>query len=173
MTRIIGIDPGSRFTGYGIIEGLGNQPRYVASGCIRINGTSLGERLRIIFDSIQDIVLEYEPDELAIEKVFVQRNVDSALKLGQARGAAICASMIRSLPVYEYAPNQIKKAVVGQGHATKEQVQHMVRILLGLREALSSDAADALACALCHSQTRSTLIRLEKHANTVSRGGRR
>src|SRR3569832_926356 len=118
------------------------------------------ERLRAIFDGLSRLVAEYRPNEVAIEKVFVQRNVDSALKLGQARGAALCAVMNQALPVAEYAPTQIMQALVGRGGATKEQVQHMVRTLLQLSATPPADAADALACALCHGHTRETLTRL-------------
>jgi len=160
MTRILGIDPGSRVTGYGIIELQGRESRYVASGCVRMGQDEFPERLRAIFDGLSRLVAEYRPNEVAIEKVFVQRNVDSALKLGQARGAALCAVMNQALPVAEYAPTQIKQALVGRGGATKEQVQHMVRTLLQLSATPPADAADALACALCHGHTRETLTRL-------------
>ncbi len=154
MTRILGIDPGSRITGFGVIEVINRRVRYVTSGCLRVEGDGLPLRLKSIFEGISEVVCEYSPDEMAIEKVFVQRNVDSALKLGQARGAAICATVMQSLSVAEYSATQIKKAVVGKGHANKEQVQFMVRTLLSLSAAPQQDAADALACALCHNQMR-------------------
>jgi len=160
MTRILGIDPGSRVTGYGLIEVRGSESRYLASGCVRMEQEEFPERLRAIFDALSRIVAEFQPTEVAIEKVFVQRNVDSALKLGQARGAALCAVMNQSLPVAEYAPTQIKQALVGRGGATKEQVQHMVRTLLQLSATPPADASDALACALCHGHTRQTMTRL-------------
>lgn len=160
MTRILGIDPGSRVTGYGVIELQGRGSRYVASGCVRMKQEEFPERLRAIFDALSRIVAEFQPAEVAIEKVFVQRNVDSALKLGQARGAALCAVMNQSLPVAEYAPTQIKQALVGRGGATKEQVQHMVKTLLQLVDTPPMDASDALACALCHGHTRQTMTRL-------------
>lgn len=159
MIRILGIDPGSRVTGYGLIEVCGRESRYLASGCVRMEQAEFPERLRAIFDALSHVVAEYRPTEVAIEKVFVQRNVDSALKLGQARGAALCAVMNQSLPVAEYAPTQIKLALVGCGAATKQQVQHMVKTLLQLIDSPPEDAADALACALCHSHTRATLAR--------------
>lgn len=160
MTRILGIDPGSRMTGYGVIEVQGRRAAYIASGCVRMDDVNFAERLRAIFEGVGVVVERYRPTEIAIEKVFVQRNVDSALKLGQARGAAICAVVSRSLPVAEYSPAQIKQALVGRGAAAKEQVQHMVKTLLQLIEDPQADAADALACALCHSHTRQTLSRL-------------
>lgn len=173
-TRIIGIDPGSRVTGYGIIDVDGPRLRHVASGCIRTDGADLAPRLKRIFQDLSQVVEEFGPAELAIEKVFVQRNVESALKLGQARGAAVCAAVLRDVPVFEYAPNQIKQAVVGHGHAAKEQVQAMVRLLLKLEALPPSDAADALACAVCHSHLRATAGRLAQAAATPVWGnGRR
>lgn len=160
MTRILGIDPGSRVTGYGLIEVRGRESRHLASGCVRMEHSEFPERLRAIFDGLGRIVAEYRPTEVAIEKVFVQRNVDSALKLGQARGAALCAVMQQSVSVAEYSPAEIKQALVGRGGATKQQVQHMVKTLLRLDATPAADAADALACALCHSHTRATLARL-------------
>ncbi len=160
MTHILGIDPGSRVTGFGVIKVSGDRISYVASGCIRIEGDALPARLKDIFAGVNDIIAAYPLDEMAIEKVFIQRNVDSALKLGQARGAAISAVVMQSIPVFEYTPAQIKQAIVGKGGAAKHQVQHMVKALLGLPEVPQSDAADALACALCHSHTRQTLQHL-------------
>jgi len=157
MTRILGIDPGSRVTGYGIIDQDGQHMTYVASGCIRAKGEALSERLGIIFAGVNAIIHEFLPEEMAIERVFMNKNADSALKLGQARGAAICASVHSKLPVDEYAAREIKQAVVGKGGATKEQVQHMVCVLLSLSKKPQSDAADALGVAVCHghhSQTR-------------------
>lgn len=160
MTRILGIDPGSRITGYGIIEAVGGRNTYVASGCVRIEATALPERLKIIFDAVSELVSRYDPEEMAIESVFVRRNADSALKLGQARGAAICAGVNGALAVSEYSPREIKQAIVGRGGADKEQVQHMVRALLGLSDTPQADAADALAVALCHGNTRHGLMGL-------------
>lgn len=163
--RILGIDPGSRITGFGVIEIDQGRLSYVTSGCIRVSGAALPERLGSIFESVREIVSDYRPDEMAIEQVFVKNNVDSALKLGQARGAAICAGVTRSLAVYEYTPTQIKQAIVGRGHADKAQVQFMVRAILNLPGLPQQDAADALACALCHRHTRETLGHLgEKHS---------
>ena len=160
MTRILGIDPGSRVTGYGIIDQAGQQISYVASGCIRNSGDALAERLGIIFAGVNTIIQEYLPDEMAIERVFMNKNADSALKLGQARGAAICASVHREVPVDEYAAREIKQAVVGNGGATKEQVQHMICVLLSLQKAPPSDAADALGVAVCHGHHRETRNRM-------------
>ena len=160
MTRILGIDPGSRVTGYGIIDQQGQQLSYVASGCIRTQGQALPERLGIIFSGVIDIIGEFLPEEMGIERVFMNKNADSALKLGQARGAAICGSVHLQLPVSEYAAREIKQAVVGKGGATKEQVQHMVCVLLALQKKPPSDAADALAVAICHGHHRETRRRM-------------
>ena len=159
--RILGIDPGSQATGFGIIDWRdGDDARYVASGAIRTGGASFPERLRQIFDGVVDLVREYAPGEVAIERVFMHRNADSALKLGQARAAAICASFGRQLPVHEYAARAVKLAVVGQGGAEKPQVAHMVRALLQPPAPLAADEADALAVALCHAHTRPLGARL-------------
>lgn len=159
---IIGIDPGLRVTGFGVIEASGTRTRYLASGCIRTTGSGLPERLRVIYEGVQALVERHRPDEAAIESVFMQRNAASALKLGQARGAAICAMVLCSLPVHEYAPAEIKQAIVGRGAADKGQVRHMVCALLGLGSAPALDASDALACALSHlhvSRTRALMAR--------------
>ncbi|MDX2456015.1 MAG: crossover junction endodeoxyribonuclease RuvC [Gammaproteobacteria bacterium] len=161
MTRILGIDPGSRVTGYGIIDQDGRHMAYVASGCIRASGESLPERLGVIFAGVNAIIHEFLPEEMAIEQVFMNKNADSALKLGQARGAAICASVHSKLPVDEYAARAIKQAVVGKGGATKEQVQHMVCVLLSLSKKPQSDAADALGVAVCHGHHSQTLRHLQ------------
>lgn len=150
MIRILGIDPGSRLTGFGIIDADGQKVSYVTSGCVRVSGDTWAERLRVIFDSISQLVAEHQPHEMSIESVFMHRNADSALKLGQARGAAICAVITNDIPVHEYSPAEIKQSVVGKGNAAKEQVQHMVRVLLNLSANPQADAADALAIALCH-----------------------
>jgi crossover junction endodeoxyribonuclease RuvC len=157
MTVIIGIDPGSRHTGYGIIRVEGNQNFHIASGCIHLLEASLPERLQKIFASLQEVVHQFQPHEAAIEQVFMHDNPGSALKLGQARGAAIVALTI---PVAEYSARQVKQSVVGHGAAKKEQVQHMVGRLLNLPEKLQADAADALAIALCHAHTRFSLNKL-------------
>jgi crossover junction endodeoxyribonuclease RuvC len=164
MTRILGIDPGSLITGFGVIDIDGAKVRYVASGCVRIGERPLAERLKAIFDGISEIVTSYRPGAMAVEKVFMHRNADSALKLGQARGAAICAGVTQALPMYEYTPAQIKQAIVGKGNASKTQVQHMVKILLNLPVAPPADAADALAVALCHSHVQQVFGQLQVSA---------
>lgn len=148
--RILGIDPGSRNTGFGIIDHQARQSRFIACGCIRMHNQSLPERLQEIYQGVQTVITTHQPEIMAVEQVFMYRNVDSAFKLGQARGVAIVACVQQGLTVYEYAPNQIKQAVVGHGHALKQQVQHMVKVLLALPQAPAADAADALAVALCH-----------------------
>lgn len=152
--RILGIDPGSRQTGYGIIDSDGKQSSHVDSGCIYVKGENFAERLGYIFQQVSDIIVEYQPIELSIEQVFVNKNVDSALKLGQARGAAICAAVNSGLKVHEYTPKAVKSAVVGTGNASKEQVQHMMSMLLKLEKGLQADQADALGIALCHAHNR-------------------
>ncbi|MEC5398613.1 crossover junction endodeoxyribonuclease RuvC [Uliginosibacterium sp. H1] len=155
-TRILGIDPGLRVTGFGVIERIGTQLRYVASGCIRSpQDGSLPERLRVLLEGVQQVVDTYSPQEAAVEIVFVNVNPQSTLLLGQARGAAICGLVSRALPVSEYTALQVKQAVVGYGKANKEQVQHMVRRLLDLPGDPQADAADALACAICHANASS------------------
>jgi crossover junction endodeoxyribonuclease RuvC len=151
--RILGLDPGSRRMGYGVIECGGPKSLPLANGCIVAGTGSLADRLRCIFAGVQSLIERYRPDEIAVERVFVNRNVDSALKLGHARGAALCA-VPEKVPVFEYAPRAIKLAVVGFGGAEKEQVAHMIRALLGVEGRLSSDASDALAVALCHAHSR-------------------
>lgn len=160
VVRVLGVDPGSRITGYGVIEAEKNQVRFVDCGIIKVNGDDFSVRLKQIFDALGTVIAELDPDEMAIEKVFVHRNVTSALKLGQARGAALLAAATRGLDVFEYSPNEIKQAVTGRGHADKTQIQHMIRVLMGLREAPSADAADALAVAICHAHLAQTRKRL-------------
>ena len=164
MTRILGIDPGSRITGYGIIEQGPAGCRYIASGSIRVQAEYFPDRLKQIFDSLREIIELYRPEQMAIEQVFMHKNADSALKLGQARGAAICAVHTAGLPVFEYAARQVKLALVGQGNAEKMQVQHMVKILLGIQGELQIDASDALGLCLCHSHYRQTALRIEQGA---------
>ena len=149
-TRILGIDPGLRNTGFGVIDTLGSQLRYVASGVIRSGEGSLPERLKVILDGVRQVIATYQPDQVAIEIVFVNVNPQSTLLLGQARGAAICGAVSCDLPVAEYTALQVKQSVVGYGKAHKEQVQHMVQRLLALDASPGPDAADALACAICH-----------------------
>ena len=148
--RILGIDPGLRITGFGVIDQQGQQLHYVASGCIKTPDGELPARLKVILDSLRVVIAQHKPDQVAIEKVFVNVNPQSTLLLGQARGAAICAAVLADLPVGEYTALQVKQAVVGNGHAEKEQVQLMVQRLLKLSGTPSPDAADALACAICH-----------------------
>lgn len=160
MTRILGIDPGSRKTGFGVIERLGGKVAYVTSGVIRVPEGELPERLKIIFDGITQIAQQYQPDVVAVEQIFMARNASSALKLGQARGAAITAAVVQDLAVYEYEARKVKQSVVGTGAADKIQVQHMVKALLRLPGTPQEDAADALAVALCHANTQDHLIAL-------------
>lgn len=149
--RILGIDPGLRITGFGVIDKIGQKLAYVASGCVRSNDKdALPARLKTLLDGIGEVIATYQPNEAAIEKVFVNVNPQSTLLLGQARGAAISALVLAGLPVAEYTALQIKQAVVGHGKAAKEQVGHMVTRLLQLPGEPSADAADALACAICH-----------------------
>ena len=148
--RILGIDPGSRITGFGVLDSDGVRTRYVASGCIHARAGEFHERLALIFEGIREVVQTHQPGEIAVERVFVSRNADSALKLGQARGAAICATFESGASLHEYAARSVKQAVVGRGGADKDQVQHMVRALLSLESLPRPDEADALAVALCH-----------------------
>jgi crossover junction endodeoxyribonuclease RuvC len=159
--RILGIDPGSQVTGFGVVDVAGNRTTAVEWGSIRTGGEH-SERLRSIFLGVGELVREYRPAEIAIEKVFLSRNADSALKLGQARAAAICATFLSDVSIHEYSARHIKKAVVGRGAAEKDQVQRMVRMILGLDEPIAADAADALAAAICHANERtlrSALVR--------------
>jgi crossover junction endodeoxyribonuclease RuvC len=151
---ILGIDPGSQVTGFGVIAAQGTRLSYVASGCIRTRGGEMADRLRIIFEGAARLVDEYRPDEICVERVFIHRNADSALKLGQARAAALCGTFMHQVPVHEYAAREIKLAVTGSGGAEKVQVAHMVRRLLAVSGPLAADAADALAVAICHAQLR-------------------
>ncbi len=150
MSRILGIDPGSRITGFGVVELVAGKALHIESGTVRPRLESLPERLGELFRGVREVIADLAPDQVAIESVFMHRNADSALKLGQARGAIIAAAIESGVPVYEYTPAEIKQAVVGKGGAAKEQVQHMVRLLLNLPGELQADQADALACALCH-----------------------
>ena len=151
--RVLGIDPGSRITGYGVIEVRRGSMHYVESGCVRPVGAAFLNRLGDIYRGIDELICRHRPDEVAIEEVFLATNPASALKLGQARGAAIAAAVAHDLPVAEYAARRVKQTVVGTGRAGKEQVQHMVRVLLDLPGIPSADAADALAIAICHVNT--------------------
>jgi crossover junction endodeoxyribonuclease RuvC len=152
--RVLGLDPGSRITGYGLIEASARGTRYLASGAIRAAHGDFNRRLAEIYRGVGAIVAEHRPDEIVIERVFVHRNVDSALKLGQARGAALAATFAQAALLFEYTPREVKLGIVGTGAADKLQVQRMVSALLGLDGALGADAADALALALCHAHGR-------------------
>ena len=148
--RILGIDPGLRITGFGILDLTGQKLSYVTSGCIKTPDADLPERLKTILNSLTEIIQQHQPQQVAVEQVFVNVNPKSTLLLGQARGAAICAAVLANLQVAEYTALQVKQSVVGNGHAAKEQVQEMVKRLLKLPAVPSPDAADALACAICH-----------------------
>ena len=161
MRVILGIDPGSRLTGFGVVRAVAGKTSYLASGCIRLSASdSLATRLQKIYEGVCSIIDEHAPTELAIEEVFMAKSAGSALKLGQARGAAIVAAAVRGLTVFEYSPSSIKQAVVGTGRAEKTQVQHMVRTLLALPGVPQADAADALAAALCHAHTSESMARI-------------
>jgi crossover junction endodeoxyribonuclease RuvC len=151
--RVLGLDPGSRRTGFGVIECRGGQLVAVVHGCLSLAAAAPAARLRMIFEGLQELMSQHHPAEVAVERVFVSRNADSALKLGQARGAALCA-VPAGVPVFEYAPRAVKLAVVGSGAAEKFQVAHMIRTLLALSERPGADAADALAVAVCHAHAR-------------------
>lgn len=164
--RILGIDPGSRITGYGIIDSDGIRSSHVASGCIRVADAPFPDRLGAIFRQLAELVSIHQPTEMAIEQVFMAKNAASALKLGQARGAAICACVVAGLPVFEYAPRAVKQSLVGSGSADKDQVQHMIRHILKLDQSLTADQSDALAVAVSHAHANSTL-------QLISRSSRR
>jgi len=166
--RILGIDPGSRFTGFGVLDFEGDTPMYVASGTIKSPDGTFPDRLKKIFAAVNEIVTEYQPDVVAIESVFMARNASSALKLGHARAAALCATFAFDVEVHEYAPREIKLAVVGTGSASKEQVQHMVVSLLALDGTPAADAADALATAICHGNQRRMRSRLSNESVIAS-----
>ena len=159
--RILGVDPGSRITGYGVIDVDGDRATLVRHGVIRAGGGEFTERLGLIFNGVREVIAELAPTQVAVETVFVNKNAASALKLGQARGAAVCAAISQGLPVAEYSPRSVKQAIVGRGGADKVQVQHMVCVLLQLPEAPAEDAADALAVALCHQHTQQTADRMQ------------
>ena len=169
MSIILGIDPGSRITGYGVIEQKGSKCIYIASGCIRTQGDQLALKLDTIFNGVREVILQYQPSEFAIEQVFMGKNADSALKLGQARGVAIVAATQSDLYVCEYSARQIKQAVVGNGGATKEQVQAMVVSLLNLSGRPQADAADGLAIAICHAHTAQSLVAMSGHVKKTVR----
>ena len=157
--RVLGVDPGSRITGYGIVDATLDKSRYVDAGVVRAGDGAMPDRLAAIFAGLSKVIALHRPEVMAIEQVFLARSADSALKLGQARGAAIVAAVDAQIPVVEYAARRVKLALTGTGAATKEQVAHMVRMLLGLNETPSADAADALAIALCHVNSRQSPLR--------------
>lgn len=169
MALILGIDPGSQKTGFGIINYHSGKSEYVTSGIIRLPPGDLPDRLKIIFESVSELVQQYCPQQVAVEQVFMAKSAGSALKLGQARGAAIVACAAADMEVFEYSARQIKLSVVGTGAAEKEQVQHMVKVLLQLPAAPKEDAADALAAALCHAHTQQSMINMAG-ARSVRRG---
>lgn len=152
LIRILGINPGSQITGFGIIEQVRGRQHYIASGCIRIAKHPWQQRLQEIFEGLSKVIVEYSPTAVAIEKIFVHKNVASALKLGQVRGVALVVAALNQLSIAEYTPRQVKKAVVGYGAADKAQIQHMMQMLLKLSGLPQKDAADALAIAMCHGQ---------------------
>jgi crossover junction endodeoxyribonuclease RuvC len=162
MTRILGIDPGSQRTGIGIVDcdATGRVAHVHHEPVVLLEADDFPRRLRLLALRLNELIGQFRPDEVAVEKVFMARNPDSALKLGQARGAAVCTAVLRDLPVFEYSASEIKLAVVGTGGADKAQVQHMVGMLLGLSGKLQADAADALAVAITHAHVRSTAKRL-------------
>ena len=160
MTVILGIDPGSRVTGFGLIISNGNKLEYVNSGCIKTQTKLLPERLKIIFDQLCGVIECHQPEQAAIEEVFMGKNASSALKLGQARGAAMVACLSFGLDLSEYSARKVKQAVVGAGAADKAQVNHMVKALLKIKGNLPEDAADALAVAICHANTQASLVKL-------------
>lgn len=160
MTIILGIDPGSRVTGYGVINHNQGRSEYIDSGCIRLPDVELPERLKHIYGGISELIERYHPHAFSIEQVFMGKNADSALKLGQARGSAIVAAANHDLPVFEYSARQVKQAVVGTGAADKSQIQEMVCHLLKLSGKPQADAADGLGLALCHAHMNQSMVRM-------------
>lgn len=173
MAVILGIDPGSRITGYGLIRIKPQSYSYLASGCLRVKGENLPERLQHIFLSINSLIQQHQPQHAAIEAVFFHRNADSALKLGQARGAAIVAMAGYEIPTAEYTARQVKQSVVGYGAAKKEQVQHMVTTLLNLSAKPQEDAADALAIAICHGHHLQTSLQSSRYQQLLLNAAKR
>ncbi|MBQ4852491.1 crossover junction endodeoxyribonuclease RuvC [Pseudoalteromonas sp. MMG012] len=169
MATILGIDPGSRFTGYGVIAHQGSKFQYLGSGCIKIGEFDFPTRLKMIYQGVTQLIEQFQPDSFSIEQVFMAHNPDSALKLGQARGAAIVAAAMQDIAVHEYSARQVKQAVVGNGGAKKEQVQEMVKRILKLPGTPQADAADALAIAICHAHSEQSLIRLAGSATKTVR----
>ncbi len=173
LVIIIGIDPGSRVTGYGIIKSISGKPLYLGSGCIRTGDAPIAEKLRTIYMGVSTLVEQFKPDVMAIEETFLSKNVQSTVKLSEARASAMVAGANLGLKVFEYTPMQIKQSVVGYGAAQKHQVQYMVKVILHLDGSPQADAADALACAICHAFTyRVTSAMGEYVANSSSVRGR-
>lgn len=166
---ILGIDPGSRVTGYGFIKNHPDRLQYIASGFIKVKGEQFPQKLGYIFQQLSELIKTYQPQQMSIETVFMHKNADSALKLGQARGAAICAGHHAGLDISEYAPREIKLTIVGKGGAQKEQVRHMVTHLLSIRQKLQFDESDALATAICHAQYQTIEIKTGLPARAFSR----
>ena len=160
MAIILGIDPGSRVTGYGLINAVGNKLEYVGCGCIRTQTQDFPQRLQIIHAELVKVIEQFSPQQSAVEEVFMGRNASAALKLGHARGAAMVACLSNQLPLAEYSARKVKQAVVGHGAADKAQVQHMVKALLSISDNIAEDASDALAVAICHAHTQASLIRM-------------
>lgn len=169
MALIMGIDPGSRTTGFGIINMVGQQISYVTSGCIRCGEGEVAERLNLIFDGVDQLIEQWAPQQFAIERAFMGKNADSALKLGQARGVAMVVAARHGLTVNEYAPRAIKQAVTGNGGAEKEQIQRMVQVLLKLPGVPQADAADALAIAICHGYSQLNRVAMAGYKRTAGR----
>ena len=169
MTIILGIDPGSQITGYGVIKSEGQNHTYLASGCIKVSKQFVGEHLRQIFEGLTEIMTAYQPSEVGIEQIFMHCNPNSAIKLGEARGVALVAAAIHCPSISEYSARQIKQAVVGHGAANKSQVQYMIRCLLNLSGIPQPDAADALAIALCHAHSRQSFNQLTHKKRKTSR----
>lgn len=173
--RILGVDPGLQITGFGIIESDGRSSRYIHSGNIRAKNLkgddlTIPHRLGIIFSELTEAIEQFQPDQIAVEEVFINKNASSSLKLGHARGAAICAAVNLNIPVSEYSARSVKQAVVGNGAANKDQIQHMVLRLLGLRGELQADEADALAVSLCHAHSALLLNKKLVSATSITRG---
>ncbi|MEM8594279.1 MAG: crossover junction endodeoxyribonuclease RuvC [Pseudomonadota bacterium] len=168
MSIILGIDPGSRITGYGVVQSESGRQTYIDCGCIRLGDVPLADRLLVLFDSLNQVIAQHQPDIMSVEQVFLAKNASSALVLGHARGVAMLAGTHNGLDVHEYSAKQIKRAVVGTGAAQKSQVQHMVTLLLSLSGKPKEDAADALAAALCHSRLAPSATLLGKELNKGS-----
>jgi len=166
--RILGIDPGSRITGYGIVDLEGSHLDLVSCGCLKLGGGPLVERLAVVYRELSGLIKDFGPHEAAVEEVFMHRNAQSALKLGQARGAAVAAASAHGLSVHEYSSTAVKLATTGRGHAAKQQVQHMIRVLLCLDVSPSVDAADALAVAIAHGHYFTSAERVRTRAGSES-----